>query len=890
MKKTKFRFLKVRWLKKYFKERGIIKGILSLALWVFFAFAVFGIILAAIFSKDLPNPEKLADYRISESTKIYDRTGTTVLYDIHGEEKRTIIPFDQMPAYVKEGTLVTEDTNFYHHFGLDFKGILRAIWLDITGRKLSQGGSTITQQFIKKTFLSPEKTFSRKIKEAILAIELEIIYPKDKIFEGYLNQIPYGSNAYGIEAAAQTFFNKQAKDLTLAESALLVSLPQAPTYYSPYGSHFDDLKNRQKYVLERMAKFGYISNDDANKAAEEPLSFSPIRTSIKAPHFVMYVRELLEEKYGEDYIEKAGMKIYTTLDWDLQQIAEEIIAKGVKSNEKKYKAFNGALVAADPKTGQILAMVGSKDYFAESLPQKCSPGNNCKFEPNVNVAIRNRQPGSSFKPFAYAMAVEKGYPPQTIIFDLPTEFNASCPSSGGYDSFEGNKCYNPQNYNGTFRGPVTMRQALSQSLNIPSVKILYLAGVNDTINLSQDMGITTLKDRRRYGLALVLGGGEVKLLDMVSAYGVFANDGVRNPKTPILKIETSDGKILEEWKEKPEKTIDPQIARTISDILSDNVARTPVFGATSPLYLGARPAAVKTGTTQEYRDAWTIGYTPSLAVGIWTGNNDNTPMSREGAGMAAAAPLWNEFMKKAYEIKSADKASLGSASPFEQQISSFLPPSGFSAFSLPGQIEEFLKPEPFTASKPILNGQAFTEKIFKIDKISGKLATEFTPPELIEEKSYKEAHCILYYVNKDSPLGGSPENPASDPQFANWESPVLSWAKINSPGINDVPPTQYDDTHTSDNQPKIKIISPTDGSVIDSPTFTIKTEASASLGIKQIDFFLDDNFIGSDLSGPYELHFAGSDAFSIGEHAIKARVYDQALNRNEEEITFVFIR
>lgn len=888
MKKSKLRFLKFRWLKKYFKERGVAKGIIALALWAFFSFAVLMIVLAAIYAKDLPNPEKLADYRISESTKIYDRTGTVVLYDIHGEEKRTIIPFDQMPDYVKEATLVTEDVNFYHHFGLDLKGILRAIWADITGRNLSQGGSTITQQFIKKTFLSPEKTFSRKIKEAILSIELEIIYPKDKIFEGYLNQIPYGSNAYGIEAAAQTFFRKPAKDLTLAESALLASLPQAPTYYSPYGSHLDDLKSRQKYVLDRMAKFGYVTQEEADKASTENLSFSPIKTSIKAPHFVMYARELLEKEYGEDYIEKAGLKVYTTLDWDLQQLAEEIINKGVKTNEKKYKSFNGALVATDPKTGQILAMVGSKDYFADSLPQTCSPGSNCKFEPNVNVAIRDRQPGSSFKPFAYATAIKKGYPPQTVLFDLPTEFNASCPPSGGYDSFDGNKCYNPQNYDGRFRGPVTMRQSLAQSLNIPSVEMLYLAGVNDTINLAQDMGITTLKDRRRYGLALVLGGGEVKLIDMVAAYGVFANDGIQKEKSLILKIETADGKILKEREEKSEKVMEPQVARIISDILSDNSARAPVFGSASPLYLGVRPAAVKTGTTQEYRDAWTIGYTPSLVAGVWAGNNDNTPMTKEGAGMAAAAPLWNEFIKRAYEIKANNQTEPEGNSPFKEQISSPSSPSGFSEFSLPAQIEEFIKPEPLTASKSILNGQAFSERIFKIDKISGKLATDSTPPDMIEEQSYKEAHNILFYVEKDSPLGSAPTNPNNDPQFTNWETPVLLWAKENSPGGNEQPPTEYDDIHTPANQPQVKILFPNNGSVVNSRVFTITAQASALLGIKQIDFFLDDNFIGSDFSEPYEFSFSAPLNLLLGEHILQARAYDHALNRKEEETIFLF--
>jgi penicillin-binding protein 1A len=496
-------------LKRKNRKRGAKKIIntvlfISLILGIFIVTAILGVF--AYFLKDLPNPDKIAERQIVESTKIYDRTGTVVLYDIHGEEKRTVVSFDKMPDSIKKATVAVEDANFYNHFGLDFKGILRAILADLRGQTLSQGGSTITQQFIKSSFLGPEKTFARKIKEAILATEFEIKYPKDKILESYLNQIPYGSNAYGIEAAAQTFFNKPAKDLTLAESALLASLPQAPSYYSPYGSHLNELKDRQKYVLNRMAELGYITKEEAQKAADERLALAPASTNIKAPHFVMYIKEYLETKYGEDYVEKAGLKVYTTLDWQLQQLAEQTVLDGVLNNEKKYKAHNAALVATDPKTGQILAMAGSKSYFLDPVPAGCTPGKDCFFEPNVNVAISNRQPGSSFKPFAYAAAIKKGFTPKTVLFDLPTEFNPACPASAGYNSYEGQKCYNPQNYDGRFRGPTTLQEALAQSLNIPSVKVLYLAGINNTINLAQDMGITTLKDRQRYGLALVLGG------------------------------------------------------------------------------------------------------------------------------------------------------------------------------------------------------------------------------------------------------------------------------------------------------------------------------------------------------------------------------------------------
>lgn len=873
------------------RTKKIITSILfiSLLLGIFIVAAALSVF--AYFLKDLPNPDKITERQVIESSKIYDRTGTVVLYDIHGEEKRTVISFAEMPDSVKEATVAVEDANFYKHFGLDFKGIFRAFLADLKGQSLSQGGSTITQQFIKSSFLSSEKTFTRKIKEAILAIEFEAKYPKDKILEAYLNQIPYGSNAYGIEAASQTFFNKPAKDLTLAEATLLASLPQAPSYYSPYGSHLSELKDRQTYILTRMAELGYITQEEAQRAAEEKLAFAPANTNIKAPHFVMYVKEYLEAKYGQDYVETAGLKVYTTLDWQLQQLAEQTVLDGVINNIKKYKANNAALVATDPKTGQILAMAGSKSYFLDSVPEGCAPGKNCLFEPNFNVAISNRQPGSSFKPFAYASAIEKGFTPETVLFDLPTEFNPACPASAGYDSYEGQKCYNPQNYDGHFRGPTTLQESLAQSLNVPSVKVLYLAGINNTINLAQDMGISTLKDRQRYGLALVLGGGEVKLLDMVSAYGTFANDGMYQKATPILKIEDSAGQIAEEWQNKPTEALKPEVARSISAILSNNSLRTPVFGSSSPLYLSGRPAAVKTGTTQEYRDAWTIGYTPSLSVGVWAGNNDNTPMTKEGAGLYAAAPLWNTFMQKAYKIKNARAASQitspqNDTSPFNQVLKIEPASQNLPAFVLSDQIEQFPEPPEFQTDKPVLNGDKFSSKTYKIDSLSGKLATSLTPPELIKDVQYKQAHCILYYVDKNDPQGNYPTNPADDPQFSNWEAPVLEWAKKQNI-FSQFPANGSDDIHTVENQPQIQIISPGNNSMINNRWINIKTQISAPLGVKQVDFFFDNNFIASDPTNPYEMTYNLPKNSSVGEHIIKAKVYDTALNRQETEITII---
>lgn len=752
--------------------------------WLLLLFLIVIIGSFVYLAKDLPSAESLTERHITESTKIYDRTGKIILYDVHGEEKRTVIPFGEIPQHLKDATIAIEDANFYHHFGIDIKGIIRSIVNNFTGKtvlgtKTSVGGSTITQQFIKNAILTSEKTYIRKIKEAILAIELEIKYSKDEILDLYLNQVPYGSNAYGIEAAAQTFFNKNAKDLTLAESALLAALTQAPSYYSPYGSHFDITKSRQEYVLQRMRDLGYINQEQMEGAKNEKLVFVPPRSGVKAPHFVMYVKEYLEDKYGRDYIEKAGLKVYTTLDWDLQQIAEEAIKQGAETNGKKYNAQNSALAAIDPKTGQILAMVGSKDYWGESYPKGCTPGKNCLFEPNVNVTIRPRQPGSSFKPFAYAVAFQKGFTPDTILFDLKTEFNPYCPSDATQEKDQyGLECYHPKNYDVKFRGPVSMRSALAQSLNIPSVKTLYLAGVNETINLAQDMGIETLKDRSRYGLSLVLGGGEVRLLEETAAFGVFATEGIKNTTQSVLKIENSVGETIEEYKNNPLDVLEPQIARLISSILSDDIARSPMFGQKSSLYIEGIPAAAKTGTTQEYRDGWTIGYTPSLAVGVWTGNNDNTPINKE-PGAVIAAPIWNKFITNAYakkqELKTTDK------------------PNNY--FDLPEQETGFTLPDPIITNKDILNGNYINELMVKIDKISGKLATNLTPLESIEEVIYPQIHCILYYTDKDKPQEDITGK--DDPQFQNWEHPVLNWINTfeNSYLYNQNPPQEYDNIH-----------------------------------------------------------------------------------------------
>lgn len=689
---------------------------------------VFTAVLFVYYAGQIPDPTAIASRRVNESTKIYDRTGNAILYDVHGEEKRTIIPWEQMPDTIKKATLAAEDSEFYNHKGIDFKGILRALYKDISHLSASQGGSTITQQLVKKSLLGDEKTIGRKIKEAVLSIQVERKFSKDQIFWMYLNQIPYGSNAYGIESAAQTYFGKSAKDLSLVESATLAGMPQRPSYYSPYGSHFRNLIDRKNFVLERMRTLNYINEKDYQTAKNITPQFKQPAGNMAAAHFVIMVKEYLVDKYGEDIVDNGGLKVITTLDTNLQKDAEDAVTKYAKINIDKYKANNAAMVAADPKTGQILAMVGSKNYSGAPEPAGCNPGKSCKFEGNFNVATAGRQPGSSFKPFAYAKAFIKGFTDSTILFDLPTEFNPNCDSSATQvvDS-TGQQCYNPQNYDGKYRGPVTMRQALDESLNVPSVETLYLAGMDNTIDLAHQMGITTLKDRSRYGLSLVLGGGEVKLTDMVASYGVFANDGIRVPQTFIIKVTTGDGTVLEEYKKDETRVFDPQIARLMSDVLSDNNARGPVFGYNSPLYISDRPVAVKTGTTQQNRDGWIIGYTPSLVAGVWTGNNDNSSMTAAGAGMSAAGPMWNEFMRTAL--------------------------AGTS-------VEHFITPDPIITDKIMLNGSYHGSE---------------------------GIHSILYYVDKENPTGSAPSSPYLDPQFKNWEGSVQRWVSATGQANETVP-------------------------------------------------------------------------------------------------------
>jgi 1A family penicillin-binding protein len=620
----------VKALLKSIKDSNSSRRIL---VWSFWLLPISIILLSyLLIFKDLPSPATLGKYDIPLSTKIYDRNGK-LLFDIFVSQNRTAVPLSEIPKHLQDATIAIEDKNFYKHQGVNpLGGMLRAMVATITGKGL-QGGSTITQQLVKSALLTPERTITRKIKELILAVWVETLYPKNKILELYLNQVPYGGTAWGVESAAERYFGKSVKDLNLAEAALLAGLPQAPTLYSPYGAHPEYAKNRQREVLDRMVADHYITNDAAQKAYTETLLFKQ-ETQLKAGHFVMYVKEQLVNRYGEALVERGGLKVITTLDLDLQEYAQATVTAEV-AKLKQYRVTNGASIITKPATGEILAMVGSTDYFASGSG-------------SFNVTTALRQPGSSIKPINYAIGIErKIVTPATLFLDVPTCFGVT-----------GQPLYCPRNYDGKFHGPVQLRMALGNSFNIPAVKMLKLNSVETMVASASAFGLTTLKDPSKYGLSLTLGGGEVHMTDMATAFGVFANAGIRKNLVSILKVNDKNGKVLEEFKDpnfgknipsqlllNGTRVISAETAFLISHILLDNNARSEEFGVNSELVIQNRAVSVKTGTTDDLRDNWTIGFTPQYLVATWVGNNDNTPMNPYlVSGITGAAPIWHKLM------------------------------------------------------------------------------------------------------------------------------------------------------------------------------------------------------------------------------------------------------
>ncbi|MEN9390380.1 MAG: hypothetical protein RLZZ283_480, partial [Candidatus Parcubacteria bacterium] len=537
-------------------------------------------------SLKIPDIRSIAERKIVQSTKIYDRTGTVLLDDLGDDVTRTSVPISEISPYVQNAAIAIEDADFYKHYGIKITSIIRSVLVNLISAGYEQGGSTITQQVVKNSILTTDKTVSRKLKEWILALKLEQTISKQQILELYLNESPYGGSMYGVEEASMAFFGKHAKDINLAEAAYLAAIPQAPTYYSPYGNHLEDLEARKNLVLAQMEENNLITEAEHAAAKAEKVTFQPQQVKgIRAPHFVFYVREQLEREFGRRALEENSWRIITTLDAELEAEGEKMILPYALENAEKYNATNASLLALNPQTGDILAMIGSRDFFDKEI------------DGNVNITTSLRQPGSAFKPFVYAAAFMKGYAPETVLFDVPTQFSTECPPESTNDQ---SPCYYPGNYDNIYRGPISLRNALAQSINIPAVKLLYLVGLSDALSIARSLGITTLAGPDRYGLTLVLGGGEVRLLDMVSAYGVFANQGVRTPPRAILKIEGRDGVVVKEYPISPQQVIPKEVALSISDVLSDNAARTPAFGGGSALNIPGHHVARKTGTTHDY--------------------------------------------------------------------------------------------------------------------------------------------------------------------------------------------------------------------------------------------------------------------------------------------------
>ncbi len=830
------------------RRHHIKTGIVLALSGVFIAIGLFAIWIATL---KIPDVKSFESRKVVQSTKIYDRTGNILLYDTGSNSKRTVVPLSSLPAYLPNAAIAIEDANFYTNSGIEPLSILRAIFADVVSGGYDQGASTITQQVVKNSLLTTDKTLTRKIKEWVLAIKLTRAMSKDEILETYLNETSYGGTIYGVEEASQQFFGHPAKSDTLAEAAYLAAIPQAPTYYSPYGTHTQGLDARQKLVLRRMKDLSMITDAEYQTASAEKVQFlTKDSTGIRAPHFVMYVRDYLVQKYGEDTVDSGGLRVITTLDYGMQQKAEEVITKFAPSLASNFNASNTAMVAIDPKTGDILTMVGSKDYFDKTI------------DGNYNVALASRQPGSTFKPFVYATDFMKGYTPETVLFDIPTEFSTQCnPDSTPKNPTDDPKkvCYSPGEYDNTYEGPLSIRQSLAQSRNIPAVEALYLAGIPNAVNTARVMGVE-IDTPQRCGLTLVLGGCEVSLTDLTSAYGVFANDGIRNPYHPILEVDDLSGNVLEKYQTNPSQVIPAEVARQISSILSDTNVR---MNSLKPIGESVgRPVAIKTGTTNDYRDVWTLGYTPDLVVGAWAGNNDNRPLTPNVAGLIIS-PLWGAFMS---------------------QVAKDFPPEDFVP-----------PPAPLTDNKPILRGEWEGGVSYWKDSISGKVATQYTPQETRQEVVFHNVHSILYWLNKDDPRGPAPADPSQDSQFASWEYAMAKWLQtykathpdfVETAGV--VIPTATDDIHVPANFPHAFIGSPANGSLVDpNQLLPVQLQTSGRYPAMKTDVYLNGKFVNTIRNNPTSFSFVPADVGTAsGQNTLSITLYDTVFNQAQATTTF----
>lgn len=742
------------------RSRQLVK-LAKLAFFGVIGFFVFLFFILPLLAFNLPSPDKIVR-RTGFSTKILDRNGET-LYDIYSNQDRTPVDIKDIPTYLKQATISIEDKNFYKHQGFDPVGILRG-FLHIFSAGWATGGSTLTQQLVKNALLTNDRSIIRKVKEFVLAVQIEKKYSKDQILQMYLNEVPYGGTAFGVESAAETYFGKKVSDLNLVESAVLAGLPQSPSVYSPYSSTPKAYVQRTKDVLRRMREDGYITKgQEAAAIAQVPnVTFQARGADFKAPHFVQYVQNILEDRYGASAVEQGGLKVTTTLDLKLQEKAESIVADEISKVESQH-ITNGAAVVIDPETGQILAMVGSKNF------------NDPNYDGQVNVTVALRQPGSSFKPFTYVTAFKKGYTPSTLLMDVPTEF------PGGAN----NPPYKPVNYDGKYRGPIQVRFALANSINIPAVKMLAMVGIKDVLKTATDMGITTLPPTdttlNHVGLSLTLGGGEVRLLDLTDAYSGFVNKGYQVTPIAILKVEDVNGKVLEEAKpEKGKRVLSEAESYLIDDILSDNDARKDVFGPNS--LLNVPNVMVKTGTTNDKRDNWTVGGNDNAMVGVWVGNNDNSPMLNVASGISGASPIWRRIVTEALAGKPAKSFQVpnGIVSASVDIVSGYRSHDGF-----PSRMEHFIK-----GTEP---GDDPVHELLKVCKSDGKLAN----PSDVSSGNYDNKE---FFIFKE-------EDPTAGPGQPNkWQEGIINWLNGQSDSKYH-PPNDYCGTS---NPLDVQITSPSD--------------------------------------------------------------------------------
>lgn len=787
-----------------------------------------GIAVFAWFAKDLPSPDQLENRVLAESTKIYDKSGQHILYETGQDVRRTYTKIDGISEDLVDATVALEDKNFYNHYGFDPIGIMRSAGINIASDK-QVGGSTITQQFVKLAIVGGDKTYSRKIKELILSVEMERKYDKDQILEFYLNEASYGGVNMGVAAAARSYFDKNPNELTLAQSALLASIPQRPTYY--ISQNQDALYERKDYALDRMAEEGYITKEEAEAAKTEDVTLKQTSSPKVAPHFVDYVLSQLEDDFGAGFINQ-GLKVTTSIDLDKQKIAEEVIADHI-ANVESYGGSNAALVSIDAHTGQVLAMVGSKDYYAED------------YDGQVNVATSLRQPGSSFKPIVYLTAFANGYNPSTVLFDVETDF----PTETGN--------YHPRNYNLGTAGPLSMRRALATSLNIPAVKTLYLVGVDKALDTAESLGYSSFQDRSRFGLAVVLGGGEVQLLEHTSAFATFAREGKRHPVATILKVEDQKGEVLYEWTNTEEQVVDQAAVQHLNSVLSDSGARGSTF---ANLNIPGKTIAGKTGTTNDFRDAWTMAYTPSFATGVWTGNNDNTSMNNHADGTYLAAPIMNDYMSRILE-------------------------------GLPD--ETFTAPPSVNANKPVLWGEIGTKVEKYVDKNTQLIipdeCVDSYPEEFKQKREFKEVHTILHYLKKDDPAGAPPSDPTQDAMYNSWEAAVQKWAGGQDEYVSEE--TEYEDCNlrSSDQTPKVSITSPSSGSKLTSSTFDIETSINPGSGrsIKKVEYIIDATTVDVKTSQPFTSTYSPT-SLTTGTHTLTVRVTNDRDNVSDTSVSFTF--